>query len=100
LKEIGFSEIRERLYFLSHRLNLELEKIGFNPAYPGKQMSAILAVDNDEIDSFELHSHLKKKSIITALRMEKVRFSPHIYISPAQIDRVVEVIGTYKDKSL
>ncbi len=39
--------------------------------------------------------HLKKNNIIAAERLERVRFSPHVYISPEQLDEVIQVLERY-----
>ena len=37
--------------------------------------------------------HLKQNKVVVAERLERVRFSPHVYISPEQIDEVLRVLA-------
>jgi hypothetical protein len=37
-------------------------------------------------------ARLKENSVIAAERLGRIRFSPHIFISPYQLDRVVQVL--------
>jgi cysteine desulfurase / selenocysteine lyase len=52
--------------------------------------SGIIALNKDGEDSRKIVRHLKDRGIVAAPRQGFVRFSPHFYISPAEIDRVVE----------
>jgi len=39
-------------------------------------------------------ARLKENSIVAAERLGRIRFSPHIFISPHQLDRVVRVLAS------
>ena len=54
--------------------------------------SGIVALHKPNLDSRYLVRDLKERGIIAAPRQGWVRFSPHFYISPAEIDRVVEAL--------
>jgi selenocysteine lyase/cysteine desulfurase len=45
------------------------------------------------MDSRQVVNELKKKGVVAARRQGWVRFSPHFYISPADIDRVIEALA-------
>jgi selenocysteine lyase/cysteine desulfurase len=54
--------------------------------------AGIIAVQKPGIDSRQVVNELKKKGVIAAPRQGWVRFSPHFYISPEDIDRVIEAL--------
>jgi len=94
LKAIGFSDVRERIFELSAQLSKGLTKIGFKvfsdqfPDYP----TGIVVCEKPGVGSDAIMTHLKKNKIVAAERLGRVRFSPHVYISPEQIDEVVRVL--------
>jgi selenocysteine lyase/cysteine desulfurase len=94
LKAIGFSGVRERIFELSAQLSKGLTKIGFNvfsdqfPDYP----TGIIVCEKPGVGSDVIMTHLKKNKIVAAERLGRVRFSPHVYISPEQIDEAVRVL--------
>jgi cysteine desulfurase/selenocysteine lyase len=94
LKAIGFSAVRERIFELSAQLSKGLTKIGFNvfsdqfPDYP----TGIVVCEKPGVGSDVIMTHLKKNNVVAAERLRRVRFSPHVYISPEQIDETVGVL--------
>ncbi len=52
--------------------------------------SGIVALHKPGMDSRKVVRDLKERGIMAAPRQGWVRFSPHFYISPEEIDRVVE----------
>jgi selenocysteine lyase/cysteine desulfurase len=86
--------VRERIFELSAQLSKGLTKIGFNvfsdqfPDYP----TGIVVCEKPGVGSDAIMTHLKKNKIVAAERLGRVRFSPHVYISPEQIDEVVRVL--------
>ena len=94
LKAIGFSAVRERIFELSAQLSKGLTKIGFNvfsdqfPDYP----TGIVVCEKPGVGSDVIMTHLKKNNVVAAERLRRVRFSPHVYISPEQIDEAVGVL--------
>jgi cysteine desulfurase/selenocysteine lyase len=52
--------------------------------------SGIIALNKDGVDSRKIVRDLKEAGIVAAPRQGFVRFSPHFYISPEDIERVVE----------
>jgi selenocysteine lyase/cysteine desulfurase len=95
LHAIGFPVVRERIFELSAQLSRGLTKIGFNvfsdqfPDYP----TGIVVCEKPGVESDVIMTHLKKNKIVAAERLGWVRFSPHVYISPEQIDNVVRVLA-------
>ena len=94
LNGIGFSTARERIFELSARLSKGLTKIGFNvisdqfPDYP----TGIVVCEKPGVKSDVIMTHLNKNKIVAAERLGRIRFSPHVYISPEQIDEAVRVL--------
>ena len=54
--------------------------------------AGIIAIQKPGLDSRKVVFELKQKGIIAAPRQGWVRFSPHFYISPEDIDRVIEAL--------
>jgi selenocysteine lyase/cysteine desulfurase len=54
--------------------------------------SGIIALNKDGVDSRKIVRDLKDRGIIAAPRQGFVRFSPHFYVSPEDIERVVEAL--------
>jgi selenocysteine lyase/cysteine desulfurase len=54
--------------------------------------AGIIAIQKAGIDSRKLVHDLKQQGIIAAPRQGWVRLSPHFYISPEEIDRVIEAL--------
>jgi len=54
--------------------------------------AGIIAVHKPGIDSRQVVHELKERGVIAAPRQGWVRFSPHFYISPEDIERVVEAL--------
>jgi cysteine desulfurase / selenocysteine lyase len=97
LEEIGFKTVQSRIYELAEYLATALESIGFsnlNNAFPNP--TGIISTWKKDINLTELQTSLKKKNIISAVRLDRLRFAPHIYNSKDQLDRVVSII----DKTL
>ena len=95
LESIGFERVQKRLFKLSEHLVKGLRQIGFHvladefPEHP----SGIVVGENPRISSDLIFSHLKKNDIVAAKRLGSIRFSPHIYISHEQIDKVVRTLS-------
>jgi cysteine desulfurase/selenocysteine lyase len=54
--------------------------------------AGIIAVQKPGLDSRKVVHDLKQKGIIAAPRQGWIRFSPHFYISPEDIERVIEAL--------
>lgn len=54
--------------------------------------AGIIAVKKAGIDSRQVVHQLKERGIVAAPRQGWIRFSPHFYISPEEIDRVVAAL--------
>lgn len=98
LQDIGFPTVRERIYELSAYLGDGLSDIGFKvfsdhfQDYP----TGIIVCEKPGVTTGTVMQHLKKNKVVVAERLGRVRFSPHVYISPKQIDEVLRVLGSVK----
>ncbi len=94
LQDIGFAAVRDRILELSAYLSAGLAKIGFKvlsdqfPDYP----TGIVVCEKPGVGSDSIMQHLKQHKIVAAERLGRVRFSPHVYISPQQLDEVLRVL--------
>ncbi len=94
LHDIGFFAVRERIFELSALLSKGLNKIGFNvfsDKFPNYQ-TGIVVCEKPGVNPNVIMTHLKANKIVAAERLGRVRFSPHVYNSPEQIDEVVRVL--------
>lgn len=94
LQDIGFAAVRDRILELSAYLSAGLAKIGFKvfsdqfPDYP----TGIVVCEKPGVGSDIIMQQLKQNKIVAAERLGRVRFSPHVYISPQQLDEVLRVL--------
>ncbi len=94
LQDIGFFAVRERIFELSACLSKGLTKIGFNvfsDKFPDYQ-TGIVVCEKPGVNPDVIMTHLKRNKIVAAERLGRIRFSPHVYNSPEQIDEVVRVL--------
>jgi selenocysteine lyase/cysteine desulfurase len=54
--------------------------------------AGIVAMQKPGVDSRQLVHHLREQGIVAAPRQGWVRFSPHFYVSPEEIERVVDAL--------
>jgi selenocysteine lyase/cysteine desulfurase len=94
LQNIGFATVRERIYELSIRLSDGLSDMGFKvfsdhfQDYP----TGIVVCEQPGVPTDTVIQHLNKNKVVVAERLGRVRFSPHVYNSPEQIDEVLRVL--------
>lgn len=95
LSEIGFDNVRERIYSLKDYLADGLRNKGFqiySDSFP-ELKTGILACAKSGVDSSELVKKLRDNKVISAMRLGRVRLAPHIYNSFEQLDKVIELLG-------
>ncbi len=101
LQKIGWEKAMKRIWELTQILSIELQTLGFQVnTNSTSQPSGILTAWHDQISSQELVRYLKKQNIITAHRIGKIRFSPHVYNSEEQIQKVIDSIHKYISANL
>lgn len=93
LDDIGFDSVMGRIEQLSGCLKEKLASLGFEPGSPNS--AGILAVRRPGTDSADCAAWLKKNDCVCAVRLGALRFSPHIYNSFEQMDRVAGLLGKY-----
>ena len=57
-----------------------------------KNGAGIIAIQKPGIDSRVVVRELKERGIMAAPRQGWVRMSPHFYVSPEEIERVIETL--------
>ena len=95
LKEIGVERIQSHLETLTDHLceRLSHSRYQLVSSRLPTEKSAIVCIRNvDGRSPLELYSHLKKRNIITAPRGDRLRISPHIYNTPAEIDELLSAL--------
>ncbi len=94
LQNIGFTAIRERILQLGAYLRQGLAGIGFkvfSDHFPDSP-TGIIVCEKPGVESEIIMEHLRQNRIVAALRIGRIRFSPHVYISPEQLDEVLQVL--------
>lgn len=94
LLEVGVERVSEAVTARADQLAEGAMKKGYE--LPGQRTvensAGIVALQKPGIDSRSVVYQLKQKGIIAAPRQGWVRFSPHFYISPEDIERVIETL--------
>lgn len=95
LTEIGIDKIAAHVLALTDRLVAGVRAKGYrviSPREPGAA-SAIVAFTSPAHDPNVVQMHLEKEHrIIIAVRENRLRVSPHLYNSPEEIDRLIDVL--------
>jgi selenocysteine lyase/cysteine desulfurase len=94
LLEVGTQTIADTVQALADQLAAGATNKGYQLLVDRTPESGagIVSIQKPGIDSRMLVHGLKKCGIIAAPRQGWVRFSPHFYISPEDIDRVIEAL--------
>jgi cysteine desulfurase / selenocysteine lyase len=94
LLEIGIDQISPAVEALAARLSEGVQAKGYRLAAgtePGTT-SGIVSFQKDGVDSRAIVATLRDHGIVTAPRQGWVRASPHFYIAPEEIDRMVALL--------
>lgn len=96
LQAIGFDAVRKRIFELNDHLANALEDIGMtvlSRQFPNAPTGITVCGGSGKLFSSAAGvAHLNDNGIIAAERLGRIRFSPHIYNSFAQMDRVAQVM--------
>ena len=97
LLEVGIENIRPAVQSLGDQLAQGAEALGYELACArtAETGSGIVSVRKAGVESTMMVRNLKDKGIIAAPRQGWVRFAPHFYISPGDIDRVLAELASY-----
>jgi len=92
LLEVGVDAARQAVMNLADRLATGADARGFVLYCPrnAEDGSGIVSIQKAGVDSPTLVRQLKDHGIIAAPRQGWIRFAPHFYLSPADIDKVLE----------
>ncbi len=92
--EMGVDRIAPELQARADQLAEGARRKGYviSGDYEAASRSGIVAVSKPGVHSHDLVHDLKQKGIVAAARQGWVRFSPHFYISPEEIERAVDAL--------
>lgn len=95
LLRIGAREAGRAIDALVDRLITGLDTGSYglvSPAEGPARSSLVVLARRDPARTAEVHRRLLDAGIVTALRRGNIRVSPHVYNTPAEIDRALEVL--------
>lgn len=92
LLEVGVENVARQVQFLTDRLAAGALAKGYETLCERTPATAagIVSIRKAGIDSRMVWKQLREKGITAAPRQGYVRLSPHFYLSPSEIDRVIE----------
>ncbi|MCG3137837.1 MAG: Cysteine desulfurase SufS [Phycisphaerae bacterium] len=93
--EIGIDSIAQHVLMLTDRLVAGVRDKGYRVVSPREEDSAsgIVTFTSLVHDPYAIQKHLANEHrIITSVRQGRLRISPHLYNSPEEIDRLVELL--------
>ncbi|HEU4479154.1 MAG TPA: aminotransferase class V-fold PLP-dependent enzyme [Pyrinomonadaceae bacterium] len=93
LSETGVQRIAVYLEELTDHLCARLSDFDYevvSSRTSGEKSQIVCIRHKNNLSAMNLYSHLKARNIITAPRGERLRISPHLYNTKAEIDRLVE----------
>ncbi len=89
INEVGVDRIAPAVLALAQRIKSGVEAKGYEVMPTG---SGIVTFRKVGVDSRTICSKLRENTIITAPRQGWVRTSPHFYISPSGIDKMIDLL--------
>jgi selenocysteine lyase/cysteine desulfurase len=91
LREVGVENIAPVVQGLADRIRRGAEQAGYECLGPRTQEcgAGIVAIRRDDTDAHVIVRRLKENGISVTARQGWVRISPHFYISPAEVDRLL-----------
>ena len=94
LLEVGTGEIAPVVQNLGDRIASGVQAKGYElfVERTPQNGAGIVTFRKAGTEAGETVRHLRRQSIITAARAGWVRTSPHFYISPAEIDRLIDAL--------
>lgn len=95
LKDIGFENVRNRIFELAGYFTDKIRKYGFKTVYnrENNQNTGIVVIDKENVDFIELSNKLAEHNIIAKERLGKLRIAPHIFNSFKQLDETADTIN-------
>jgi len=99
LLEFGPAAIEEHVLAITGRMLEAFEAIDgidiVTPRQENRRAGIVTISAGDREASGQLYDYLRKQSMIAAAREGLVRFSPHFYNSPEEIDRIAEAVRLF-----
>ena len=94
LLEVGPGEIAPEVQNLGDRIAAGVEAKGYELIRPRTPENAagIVTFRKPGMDAAGTVRQLRRQNIITAARAGWVRTSPHFYVSPEEIDRLIDAL--------
>ena len=94
LLEVGIERIAPVVQGLGDRIHAGVQARGYEPMQErtATNGAGIVSFRRHDIDSRMVVRKLRDNGIEAAPRQGWVRMSPHFYIDPAEIDRMIEVL--------
>ena len=92
--EIGTEHVSSAILAVTNQLAAGAVKKGYELLgdRTPENAAGIIAIQNPRMDSRKVVHDLKQRGIITAPRQGWIRMSPHFYVSPEDIERVIEAL--------
>ena len=95
LTQIGIKNIRDHLEALTDHLSNRLQDSNYevvSSRKPEEKSQTVCIRSQSGFTPMNLYSHLMKQKIVTAPRGDRLRISPHLYNTFAEIDHLVEAL--------
>lgn len=98
IHSFGFPQARKRIHELTWYIKDGVEKLGINHSWGvGKNYkSGIISLDLNEnftkITSADWKKFLFERNVVVAERMNRIRVSPHLYVSEEKLDEFFEIV--------
>ena len=99
LLEVGIDRILEHDLRLAGALVEGLRSLGasfISPLDPGLR-TPIVGARFPGRDAAQLHQRLAERNVYTSLRLDAVRFSPHLFNDDADVERALSVLDALLD---
>ena len=97
LLECGVDSIHREVLAVANRLADGIESVGWTLRSPRPLRSGIVAAVPPAARGkalLDLHAALEQETIVCAPRENMLRFSPHAYNTPEEVDTVIEVLAS------
>lgn len=101
LQSVGIENVAARILELKAQIVAGVESLGFSIHGPreGMHASGITTLHHPEVPTGKIAAALEANSIAASHRHDRsgrefIRLSPHFYNTPAEIERVIEVLST------
>ena len=94
LERLGFDRVMDRIHELAGYLASILRDAGFtlrSDSFPGVRTGIIVA-EKAGLDLELFERGLLAHGVVARRRLSGIRFAPHIYLSPEQMDRTGEIV--------